>query len=336
MERAAPPRDRGRRRRRGERCRARAPPLGDRLDRRLRARAARLVRELRPAVPRRRRHRGPPAAARPDAARACRRASVSTCASTTEVVGIDREAKQVLVRERATGREYREPYDALVLSPGAEPIRPPVPGVDDPRVLTLRNLEDMDRVIAAAAAASGPALVVGGGYIGLEMAEALRQRGLGVVLVERLPQVMAVADPEMVAPAARGAARRTASTCGSGRSVERASSRPRTPSSPASPTAHASPAASRCSPWACGPRRSWPARPASPSARPAASRSTRRCARATRRSGRSATRSRCRTSSGRRAPSSRSPAPRTARAGSPPTTSSGAPAATRPRRGPRS
>jgi NADPH-dependent 2,4-dienoyl-CoA reductase/sulfur reductase-like enzyme/rhodanese-related sulfurtransferase len=118
----------------------------------------------------------------------------------TEVVGIDRDAKEVLVRQRTTGREYREPYDALVLSPGAEPVRPPVPGIDDPRVLTLRNMEDMDRVIAAAAAASGSALVVGGGYIGLEMAEALRHRGLDVVLVERLPQVMAVADPEMVAP----------------------------------------------------------------------------------------------------------------------------------------
>jgi rhodanese-related sulfurtransferase len=61
-------------------------------------------------------------------------------------------------------------------------------------------MEDMDRVIAVAAEASGPALVVGGGYIGLEMAEALRHRGLSVLLVERLPQVMAVADPEMVAP----------------------------------------------------------------------------------------------------------------------------------------
>jgi NADPH-dependent 2,4-dienoyl-CoA reductase/sulfur reductase-like enzyme/rhodanese-related sulfurtransferase len=118
----------------------------------------------------------------------------------TEVLRVDRDAKEVVVRERPSGREYRQPYDALVLSPGAEPIRPPVPGVDDPRVLALRNMEDMDRVIAAADGAVGPALVVGGGYIGVEMAEALRHRGLPVVLVERLPQVMAVADPEMVAP----------------------------------------------------------------------------------------------------------------------------------------
>ena len=118
----------------------------------------------------------------------------------TEVLRVDREAKEVVVRERASRREYRERYDALVLSPGAEPVRPPVRGIDDPRVMTLRNMEDMDRVIAALERGKGPALVVGGGYIGLEMAEALRHRGVGVVMVERLPQVMAVADAEMVAP----------------------------------------------------------------------------------------------------------------------------------------
>jgi len=118
----------------------------------------------------------------------------------TEVVRVDREAREVVVRSRDTGGEYRERYDALVLSPGAEPVRPPVRGVDDPRVMTLRNMEDMDRVIAGVQQAEGPALIVGGGYIGLEMAEALRHRGMGVVLVERLPQVMAVADAEMVAP----------------------------------------------------------------------------------------------------------------------------------------
>jgi NADPH-dependent 2,4-dienoyl-CoA reductase/sulfur reductase-like enzyme/rhodanese-related sulfurtransferase len=118
----------------------------------------------------------------------------------SEVVGIDRAARELVVRERASGREYRHPYDALVLSPGAEPLRPGVPGVDDPRVLTLRNMQDMDRVIAALQAGGGPALVVGAGYIGLEMAEAIRRRGTDVVLVERLPQVMGVADPEMVTP----------------------------------------------------------------------------------------------------------------------------------------
>ncbi len=119
----------------------------------------------------------------------------------TEVLRIDREAKEVVVRETANGREYRQPYDALVLSPGAEPVRPPVPGADDPRVLTLRNLEDMDRILALAGGQPPPAaLVVGAGYIGLEMAEALRQRGASVVLVERLAHVMGVADPEMASP----------------------------------------------------------------------------------------------------------------------------------------
>lgn len=119
----------------------------------------------------------------------------------SEVLSIDRDAKQVLVRERLTGREYREPYDALILSPGAEPVRLPVPGADDPRVLTLRNLGDMDAILSAADSATlEHAVVVGGGYIGLEMAEAFEGRGLKVTLVERLPQVLSVADPEMVFP----------------------------------------------------------------------------------------------------------------------------------------
>jgi len=119
----------------------------------------------------------------------------------TEVVRIDREAKEVVVHDRESGLEYRQAYDALVLSPGAAPICPPLAGVDDPRVLTLRNLEDMDRIIEIVRCHRPlTALVVGGGYIGLEMAEALVHRGARVVLVERLPHVMAVADPEMVAP----------------------------------------------------------------------------------------------------------------------------------------
>ena len=118
-----------------------------------------------------------------------------------EVLRIDPEAKELVVRDRTSGREYRHAYDALVLSPGAEPIRPPIAGVNDPRVLTLRSMEDMDRIIEIVDRARPlSALVVGGGYIGLEMAEAFVHRGASVVLVERLPQVMGVADPEMVAP----------------------------------------------------------------------------------------------------------------------------------------
>ncbi len=106
-----------------------------------------------------------------------------------------------MVRERPSGREYRQGYDALVLSPGAEPLRPRLPGIDDPRVRTLRSMEDMDAIIGTLRAdAAVSALVIGAGYIGLEMAEALRQRGAPVVLVEKLPHVMGVADAEMTAP----------------------------------------------------------------------------------------------------------------------------------------
>ncbi|WP_306600038.1 FAD-dependent oxidoreductase [Geothrix sp. 21YS21S-2] len=117
----------------------------------------------------------------------------------TEVQSIDPGARTVTVRNLKTGKVREQPYDALVLSPGAEPIRPPLPGIGDPRILSLRNLDDMDRILAAMSGATR-ALVVGAGYIGLEMAEAFRERGLDVVLVERLDQVMAIADADMVTP----------------------------------------------------------------------------------------------------------------------------------------
>ncbi|MGA2083599.1 MAG: FAD-dependent oxidoreductase [Holophaga sp.] len=119
----------------------------------------------------------------------------------TEVVAIDPDAKVVTARNLRTGKETREPYDALVLSPGAAPIRPAIPGVADPRVLTLRNLEDMDAILAAVAkVGGGRAMVVGAGYIGLEVAEQLRHRRLPVTLVEKLGHVMGLADPEMALP----------------------------------------------------------------------------------------------------------------------------------------
>jgi NADPH-dependent 2,4-dienoyl-CoA reductase/sulfur reductase-like enzyme/rhodanese-related sulfurtransferase len=118
-----------------------------------------------------------------------------------EVLRIDREARELVVRERESGREYRHGYDALVLSPGAEPLRPPIPGVDHPLVRTLRNIPDMDAILAALRAApAARVLVAGAGYVGLELAEALRQRATPVVLVEKLGHVLGAADPEMVAP----------------------------------------------------------------------------------------------------------------------------------------
>jgi len=119
----------------------------------------------------------------------------------SEVVGIDREARTVNVRDVETGQQHSEPYDVLILSPGAEPLRPPIPGADGPGVFTLRNLKDMDAIKEAVDQADPPhAVVVGGGYIGLEMVEALRSRNLGVTLVELEKQVFVVADPEMAAP----------------------------------------------------------------------------------------------------------------------------------------
>ncbi len=124
-----------------------------------------------------------------------------------EVLRIDREAKTLLVRNLQTGDEVTERYDDLVLSPGAAPVRPPIEGADSPHVYTLRSLADMDTIksavdaLAAEAAHAPPrAVVIGGGYIGLEMAEALRERTLDVTLAELADQVFVAADPEMVAP----------------------------------------------------------------------------------------------------------------------------------------
>jgi NADPH-dependent 2,4-dienoyl-CoA reductase/sulfur reductase-like enzyme/rhodanese-related sulfurtransferase len=118
----------------------------------------------------------------------------------SEVTGIARGAQTVHVRDLTTGREYDESYDFLLLSPGADPIRPPLPGIDHPRIFTLRNLADMDRIKQVVDGGAKDALVVGGGFIGLEMAENFRRRGLHVTLVELLPQVMPPLDPEMAAP----------------------------------------------------------------------------------------------------------------------------------------
>ena len=114
-----------------------------------------------------------------------------------EVLSIDRDAKTVAVRELATSREYAEPYDNLVLATGASPLRPPLPGIDHPRIRTLRNIPDMDAIIELLDDDAQSAVVVGGGYIGIEMVEALRHRGMEVTLVEALDQVMAVLDREM-------------------------------------------------------------------------------------------------------------------------------------------
>lgn len=119
----------------------------------------------------------------------------------TEVVRIDRDQKQVQVRNLQTGKEDAESYDVLILSPGAEPVRPPIPGVDLDRVFTLRSIPDMDAIKQDVdQKQSTHAVIIGGGYIGLEMAEALIDRKMKVSLVELAPQVMGTVDPEMAAP----------------------------------------------------------------------------------------------------------------------------------------
>jgi NADPH-dependent 2,4-dienoyl-CoA reductase/sulfur reductase-like enzyme/rhodanese-related sulfurtransferase len=119
----------------------------------------------------------------------------------SEVVSIDRAAKVVNVRELANGREYALPYDALVISTGAAPLLPPIPGIQREGHFTVRNVPDVVRIKSRISESEGTrAVVVGGGYIGLEMAEQLvRHGGVSVSLAEALPQVMAPLDPEMAA-----------------------------------------------------------------------------------------------------------------------------------------
>jgi NADPH-dependent 2,4-dienoyl-CoA reductase/sulfur reductase-like enzyme/rhodanese-related sulfurtransferase len=120
----------------------------------------------------------------------------------SEVVAIHRERKTVSVRCLDDGRLYDEPYDKLILSTGAAPIRPPLPGIDHPRIFTLRTMPDMDRIKAAADSA-GSAIVVGGGFIGLEMAENLVRRGIDTTVVELVDQVLPPWDREMTTPIAQ-------------------------------------------------------------------------------------------------------------------------------------
>lgn len=118
-----------------------------------------------------------------------------------EVVAIDRAAQTVTVRDLESGGEATDSYDHLVLSPGANAIIPAIPGVDLPGVFTVRTVPDARTVRAwIDSRQAARALVVGGGFIGLEMAENLRHRGLAVTLVEKADQVMPPLDPEMAAP----------------------------------------------------------------------------------------------------------------------------------------
>jgi len=120
--------------------------------------------------------------------------------SNTEVTRIDRKKKQVEVSEIGTGKTYTEPYDKIILSPGAEPFKPPLKGIDLENIFTLRNIPDTDRIKAwVDRNGARSAVVVGGGYIGVEMAENLARRGVKTTIIEMLDQILPPLDREMAA-----------------------------------------------------------------------------------------------------------------------------------------
>lgn len=117
----------------------------------------------------------------------------------SEVIAIHPEKKQVTARS-AEGKEYTENYDKLLLSPGASPVVPPLPGIQSEGIFTLRNVDDTDRIKAYMTAHQvRRTVIVGGGFIGLEMAENLKHAGSQVAVVEMAPQVMGPIDYSMAA-----------------------------------------------------------------------------------------------------------------------------------------
>jgi NADPH-dependent 2,4-dienoyl-CoA reductase/sulfur reductase-like enzyme/rhodanese-related sulfurtransferase len=119
----------------------------------------------------------------------------------TEVTAVNRDTRTMAVRNVHTGTSWLERYDVLVLSPGAAPIRPQLPGVELPGVFAVRNIPDSRRIRSWIVERNAKtAVVVGGGFIGLEMVENLIHRELSVVILEKLPQVMPPLDPEMAVP----------------------------------------------------------------------------------------------------------------------------------------
>ena len=208
-----------------------------------------------------------------------------------DVVAIDRNRQTISVKDLRSGSVYAEAYDALVLSPGATPIRPNLPGIDLPGIFSLRTIPDSRRIREWIDRNQAKrALIVGGGYIGMEMTENLVRRGLAVTVVEMQSQIMPLLDPEMAMPvqallASEGVRLRlnetvTGFAAGAGGALRCSSRRARR----------------RRRTWcccasACGPKPGWPARPGSRWENTAASVWTPACGRAAPTSGRSATRS---------------------------------------------
>ena len=115
-----------------------------------------------------------------------------------EIISIDKVSKEVEVKNLVTGEIYKESYDKLILSPGASPIKPPIQGINSKHIFTLRNVTDMDKIIATMKTTHPKrAVIIGGGFIGVEVAENLHDRGMKVTIVEMLDQLMGPIDKEM-------------------------------------------------------------------------------------------------------------------------------------------
>jgi len=116
----------------------------------------------------------------------------------SEVISIDTQNKRVKVNSKEKGA-YEENYDYLLLSPGAKPLKPAIEGIDSEKIYTLRNIPDTDRIKEKVDKNNTKnAVVIGGGYIGVEMAENLKERGVNVTLVEAAPHILAPFDSDMV------------------------------------------------------------------------------------------------------------------------------------------
>jgi NADPH-dependent 2,4-dienoyl-CoA reductase/sulfur reductase-like enzyme/rhodanese-related sulfurtransferase len=119
-----------------------------------------------------------------------------------EITAIDPAAKTITVLNRRTGESYKESYDKLIIATGSSPKKPDIPGIDDTDVMVMWNMSDMTDVKDRVNDGIKRAMIVGGGYIGLEMAENFRHQKIETVLIQRSGQLMSVIDPEMASPLA--------------------------------------------------------------------------------------------------------------------------------------
>jgi NADPH-dependent 2,4-dienoyl-CoA reductase/sulfur reductase-like enzyme/rhodanese-related sulfurtransferase len=113
----------------------------------------------------------------------------------SEVESINPSAKTILIKNELNGESYELSYDKLVMSPGASPVVPPIPGIE--RAMTLRTVEDVEKIFNRVAQKPANAVVIGGGFIGVEIAENLIHKGIKTTVVEAAPQLLAPLDPEM-------------------------------------------------------------------------------------------------------------------------------------------